>query len=388
MIEPENIEDCMKFAIGLIPTPIPPRFKNKPISLANYDVSFVNNVVRSINSGDGLSDKQRDLSVKLVTKYVRQFKKLGIDVTVCIDNPKFSSPLRQVDRTKTIEIDTDRIYVKFPYNKEMITSFKALLNKSLHSTTSGWSKEERRYEVDYNEYNLLQIDSWTKKYRFKYSTEVISLVSKFKSMISNRSKYAIQLIVNENDCELVNAPDSLSDWWKDNVQDKPIIDQVVKAADQNIDVVNRSNTFKLNYIANKILTGRGSEFRFDDCTINELVQGAQELGFKRIAYIVDGRTIQSKQVSQFTEVIEELGYADTVCLVKHLNVTINANRRFTSDTKFAILDSIQRFSHNKSQTDWKPDFVIHTNGITKLRSSDYIETKAPWLCLYSNSVGN
>ena len=388
MLQPLDIEDCMKFAIGLIPTPIPPRFKNKPISLANYDVSFVNNVVRSINSGDGLSDKQRELSIKLIAKYVRQFKKLGIDVSSIVENPNFSSPLRQVDRTKTIEIDTDRIYVKFPYNKEMITSFKALLNKSLHSTTSGWSKEERRYEVDYNEYNLLQIDKWTKKYRFKYSDEVTSLVTKFKDMINNRSDYAIQLIVNENDCDLVNAPDSLNDWWKDNVQDKPIIDQVVKAADQNIDVVNRSNTFKLNYIANKILTGRGSEFRFDDCTINELVQGANELGFERIAYIVDGRTIQSEQVSQFTEVIEELGYDNTVCLVKHLNITINANRRFTSDTKFAILDSIQRFSHNKSQTNWKPDFVIHTNGITKLRSSDYIETKAPWLCLYSNSVGN
>ena len=388
MLQPLDIEDCMKFAIGLIPTPIPPRFKNKPISLANYDVSFVNNVVRSINSGDGLSDKQRDLSVKLVAKYVRQYKKLGIDVSVIVQNPTFSSPLRQVDRTRTIEITQDRIYIKFPYNKEMITSFKALLNKSLHSTTSGWSKEERRYEVDYNEYNLLQIDKWTKNYRFKYSTEVTSLVSKFKSMISNRSKYAIQLIVNENDCELVNAPDSLSDWWKNNVQDKPIIDQVVKAADQNIDVVNRSSTFKLNYIANKILTGRGSEFRFDDCTINELVEGAQELGFKRIAYIVDGRTIQSEQVPQFTEVIDAVGHDSAVCLVKHLNISINANRRFTSDTKFAILDSIQRFSHNKSQTDWKPDFVIHTNGITKLRSSDYIETKAPWLCLYSNSVGN
>ena len=154
MLQPSDIEDCMKFAIGLIPTPIPPRFKNKPISLANYDVSFVNNVVRSINSGDGLSDKQRDLSVKLVAKYVRQFKKLGIDVSTIVQNPTFSSPLRQVDRTRTIEITQDRIYIKFPYNKEMITSFKALLNKSLHSTTSGWSKEERRYEIDYNEYKF------------------------------------------------------------------------------------------------------------------------------------------------------------------------------------------------------------------------------------------
>jgi len=387
MLQPTDIEHCMKIAIGLISTPIAPRFKNKPISLANYDVSFVNNIVRSINANEGLSDRQRELSIKLVAKYVRQYKKLGVDVAAIVAKPHFISKLRQVDRKKTIEVTQDSIYIKFPYNKEMITSFKSLLNKSLYTITSGWNKEERRYQVDYNEYNLMQIVDWTKHYRFKYSDEVLSLIESFNNMVSNRSKYAIQLVVNDDKCELTNAPESLAVWWKESMADKSSINQVVAAADQNIDVVNRSNSFRLSPNANKILLGRGSEFRFNDCTITELVQSAEELGFKRIAYIVDGRTIAQDQIAQFTDVIEHVGASNVVCLVKHLNVKIDANRRFTSDVKFAILDSIQRFSHSKSRADWIPDFVIHTNSITKIRSLDYTTGNAPWLCLYSELVG-
>lgn len=386
MLKPNDIEQCLKIAIGLVPTPVAPRFKNKPISLANYDVSFVNNVVRSINDGSGLSDKQRELSTKLVAKYVRQFKKLGVDVTLIIDNPAFSSPLRQVDRTRIVNIADDIIYVKFPYNKEMISSFKALINKHLKTILSGWNKEDRQYQVDYNEFNLIKIYNWTKNYRFKYSNEVSKLMNQFEDMIANRSSHAIQLIVDENGCEIKNAPESLALWWNDNVASKDNISQVVSAADQNIDVVNRDKNFVLSNFANRILANRGGVFNFNECTILELVKSAQELGFKDIAYIVDGRTIQPEQVEQFHEVIEHVGFDKTVCLVKHLNIQVLANRRFTSDTNFAILDSIQRFSHNKNRHDWLPDFVIHTNSLTKIKSNEYAENKVPWLCLYSAGI--
>ena len=129
MNQPDDIEYCLKVAVGLISSPIPPKFKNKPISLANYDVSFVNNAVRSINSGDGLSDRQRELSTKLVKKYIRQYGKLGIDVNKLVDTPVFSSPLRQVNRTRLLSLDENCVIIKFPYNKTMINEFKSLTKK-------------------------------------------------------------------------------------------------------------------------------------------------------------------------------------------------------------------------------------------------------------------
>ena len=91
--KPTDLEYCLKIAIGVIASPVPPKFIHKPISLANYDVGFVNNAVRSINKGEGLSDRQRALTIKLVSKYERQYKRLGIDVTELVQSPTWTSEL-------------------------------------------------------------------------------------------------------------------------------------------------------------------------------------------------------------------------------------------------------------------------------------------------------
>ena len=69
MHNPEDPEYCLKVAIGIIASPIPSNTLVSPISLANYDVGFINNAVPSINKGEGSSDRQRELTIKLVTQH-------------------------------------------------------------------------------------------------------------------------------------------------------------------------------------------------------------------------------------------------------------------------------------------------------------------------------
>ena len=382
MLKPSDIEQCLKIAIGIVASPVPPRFRNKPISLANYDVSFVNNAVKSINSGEGLSDRQRELSVKLVGKYTRQYKKLGVDVTDLVDNPKFTSPLRQVDRTRYIETDMHKIYVKFPYNKEMMNTFR-LVTKTIHTNTNEWNKETKQYELDYNEYNLQHVYDWSKRYRFKYHELVETLIDKFKDIINNRSEYAIQLIVNDDRCYLNNAPDSLQEWWTENMEGCEYSKQVTTAADQNIDVVNKSSTFKLSNNAFKMLHNRGGVFSYTENTIIDIVKAAKELGFKRIAYIVDGRIVSDRQKQQFADTIDYIGNDKAVCQVKHLNSKFTSNNWLNNDVEFAILDSVQRYSHPKNNVTWMPEFIIVTNSITRNRPYESNDTY-PWICYYSD----
>ena len=208
MLQPDDIEYCLKLAVGLITSPIAPKFKNKPISLANYDVSFVNNAVRSINNGDGLSDRQRELSIKLVKKYVRQYARIGVDVNSIVTTPVFSSPLRQVNRTRMMSVNDNSINVKFPYNKTMINEFKSLAKK-LRAIKAEWNKQSKQYEIDYNEYNLMQVYRWGLQHKFDYSNAFKLLVKDCKNVEDNRHKYAIQLVIDNNSNYLSNAHSSL-----------------------------------------------------------------------------------------------------------------------------------------------------------------------------------
>ena len=386
MLQPDDIEYCLKVAVGLISSPIPPKFKNKPISLANYDVSFVNNAVRSINNGDGLSDRQRELSVKLVKKYIRQFGKIGIDVTGIVNTPVFSSTLRQVNRTRMISLDDNAIIIRFPYNKTMINEFKSLAKK-LRALKAEWNKQNKQYEVDYNEYNLLQVYRWGLKHKFEYSNDAKALVKECKDIENNRHKYAIQFVIENKKSYLRNAPGSLQQWWDSNMVTESILTQIRTAADQNLDVVNKSTTFELSNLSIKMLHNRGGNFSYEDCTLIELIDAAKELELNRVAFIVDGRHIATELEENIVKAIAKVGKEKTTVMLKYHRTLTDASRRLHSDTEFAILDSASRFNHPKSNTEnWTPDIIISTQGFTKFRNiqSKAIDKYKPWICYYTN----
>lgn len=367
MYKPENLEYCLKVAIGVIASPIPPRHHHKPISLANYDVGFINNAVRSINRNEGLSDKQRELTIKLVNKYTRQYKRLGIDVSNVIAKPVFSSPLRKVDRARYIDIEDKNITVKFPYNKEMIREIQSI-HKKLKSTENKFDKESKKYFLSYNEYNLLTMFNWSAKHRFEYSDKFMEIYKNCKNILDNRSQYAIQLVVENKKCFLRNAPDTLQKYWTENMQDKSTMEQIISAADQNIDIVNNSDTVKLNSISTEILKNRGGSFAWDKTTPEEIYNSAvNDFGFKRIAFIIDGRVITEDMAQKLQNMISKMGKDVATVQLKNNKHLFKANKTLTSDTKFAIIDSVQRYLNPRVKHDWKPDFVISTNTISKYR---------------------
>jgi roadblock/LC7 domain-containing protein len=392
LYKPENIEYCLKIATGIITSPIPPRHISKPISLANYDVGFVNNAVRSINKGEGLSDRQRELSVKLVKKYARQYKRLGIDISEIVIRPSFESTLRQVDRLRYFDIEEEKISIKFPYNKDMIREFNAIAKK-LRASKSMFNKEEKKYYTDYNEYNFLSLYNWAAKYNFGYSDTVKKLYNDCQNIINNRKEYAIQLVVNDDKCFLRNAPDSLNEYWVNTMKSESPIKQIVSAADQNIDIVNNSSKINLSSLGIKILQTRGGRFDWLKTKPIDIYNSAvNEFGFKKIAFIIDGRTMTEELTQNLLNMVSKLGKDVCTVQLKHNKHHFKSNKTLTLDTKFAIIDSVQRYTNPRVKHDWKPDFVISTNTVTKYRRYGFnviggqtgvsFNTEA-WICHYT-----
>lgn len=125
----------------------------RPISLATYDARFVESVTSTILQGKGLTDKQVELAVKIITKYQRQWQKLGVDPSYLLtqDIP-LRMPIREIDRTSSIWIHDKRIYVKFPYNQRLINDLHAAAEQACGMWE--FNRDEKTWEIDLVERNI------------------------------------------------------------------------------------------------------------------------------------------------------------------------------------------------------------------------------------------
>ena len=74
-------------------------------NLARFDYAPVQTLSTQAAIGLGFTAKQKELAVTLITKYAKQWKKRGYDVSnITIDMPT-KVPLRVVDSAKQIDVD-------------------------------------------------------------------------------------------------------------------------------------------------------------------------------------------------------------------------------------------------------------------------------------------
>lgn len=93
------------------------------VQLANYDVSFVDSAAAQVHGGVALTDRQATLAERLITKYERQLRKLGVEQPSSF---KYKLGIRKLDRTSSLTKDGDVMVLKFPYNESLIAQVRNL----------------------------------------------------------------------------------------------------------------------------------------------------------------------------------------------------------------------------------------------------------------------
>lgn len=177
------------------------------ISLARYDTSFLDDLTSSTLAGTSMTDRQAQLAVKIILKYQRQLAAKGIDVSPCL-SPRYRKTLRLLDRSKRIWSDGKTIYLKFPYDSNMITQLRELLKQRQGSAE--FNKEDKVWEISVSEYNVNFAVSWARANQFdvddsleKYLQEIIAV---------EQQGYEIQLCRTSAGLEIKNAPVSVLEY--------------------------------------------------------------------------------------------------------------------------------------------------------------------------------
>lgn len=180
----------------------------KPIvNLARYDVNFLDSVTNHTLGSNALTDRQAELAVKLILKYTRQLNVRGVS-TEPLHTPKYRHTLRIIDRSKSLWMDQESLYVRFPYNGEMIQQLRELLNT--RQGAAKFDKDSKTWKIAISEYNVNFLYTWAKSHEFTIAEDVQAVMKEILEIES--VPYKIELVCDEQGVRITNAPASMIEY--------------------------------------------------------------------------------------------------------------------------------------------------------------------------------
>lgn len=180
-----------------------------PVSLARYDVGIVQSMASHTVNNGSLTDRQSELVVKIIGKYQRQFRNLGVDVTDIVANPRYRFPIRVVDRTKSISIENNQILVRFPYDKTIIGHLGTAAKENHGSCT--FDRENKFWLLGLTTYNVNWAVTMAKEYGFALDSTLLGFMQSINQIEQSGYKIELRFAAN-NELEITNAAPSLIDY--------------------------------------------------------------------------------------------------------------------------------------------------------------------------------
>jgi len=180
------------------------------IKLARYDEPIVNSMAQQINSNLGFTDKQAVLAHKIVIKYRKQWAANNYDVSDHDPYPKFKIAIRTIDRSKSIGITNQKIYLRFPYDQDLISEIRASVQNLPGQIV--FNKEHRQWEAALIEPRIIWAKEFGLKHKFNFDTEFNTVIN---TMLA-QEEYSISLMANDTGYYISNAEHSMIQYIEDH----------------------------------------------------------------------------------------------------------------------------------------------------------------------------
>ena len=180
---------------------------NPIINLARYDVKVLESMTDTVTSNLALTERQGDLALKIILKYERQLAHKGVSVEP-VKKPHWRTALRKMDYSRRLDIENDKLVLKFPFDNDLIASIRSFTKESQGSTN--WDKDTKVWSIGLTEYNLSWMHTWAQANKFEIGDEVNGLMNLVTEAES--TNYAIELFVNGDQLSIRNAPQTLLDY--------------------------------------------------------------------------------------------------------------------------------------------------------------------------------
>ena len=253
------------------------------------------------------TEKQARLALVILKRYLTKFQAHGMDIKSLLDKPQYEDEFRVISFDKSIEklIDDDeqeKIELKFPYNKKIITLIRLLKDKrGLPGGYALYDGEAKKWTFIHSDVTAYYLTLIAVRYDFKFVDEtLLDDYEEIKQGIMGHRKPTARLVGGE--VTLSNAPESLQEYWNENLKDKPALTQVDSLKNLNIATNGISVTAETT-IGHKVAHNNYYKLWIDSTAFSkkEVVMGLMELSCFPLIMPVSGEMDTQEEVKEFWE---------------------------------------------------------------------------------------
>jgi hypothetical protein len=263
--------------------------------------------VRSLaESQDAWTEKQARLALVILKRYLTKFQAHGMDIKSLLDNPVYEDDFRVISFDKSIEKfqddGVDMIELRFPYNKKIIQLIRTLKDKrDLPTGYAQYDGEAKKWIFVQSDVTTYYLTLIAVRYDFKFVDEsLLDQYEEIKKGIIGHQKPSARLIGGE--VILSNAPDSLQEYWDQNLKSKTALEQRDSLKNFNIATNGISITAETT-IGHKVAHNNYHKLWIDSTAFSkkEVVMGLMELNCFPLVMPVSGEMDTREEVKEFWE---------------------------------------------------------------------------------------
>jgi hypothetical protein len=175
------------------------------------------------------TEKQGSLATMFLKRYKTLIDKFGFDTDELINNPRYDQPFRVISFEKSIDTFTaedgrEVLEMRFPYNEKIIALIRCLKKKTQELVPMLYDGETKKWTMNYTDTVAYYATLVAVRYDFKILNTKI--LDDYKEIAQEKKKYLP--VVAEIDCNsirLINASDSLVEYWQEHCQSLSYIQQ-------------------------------------------------------------------------------------------------------------------------------------------------------------------
>lgn len=345
------------------------------IRLDSKDRIIIKSIQRQIFSNLGLTDRQLYMILKKIEKYRDGLQQNSVDVDGVLSNPTTRLPLRQIDRTNTLEIfkNTEKNQKSFIFkhqkNPEISQKWREASKELVGPLTENYSQKI----FPCVDFNLKIFCNTFNEFEIIFDEDTSEMIEEMEKILRERDQYVPRLIKNTDGYQILNFKSSRSENLQlpANENDFKTI-SAIKNLGIELDQSVLDDFVHKDQLAYKILKENSTTFRIkpNNFSINSLIEAICILGQYPLMIVVesDGKVLDT--VNNLFNILKEKISENEITVFFRLNSNHEKNKDFAEyiktnklnnfvdhNTKVVIIDR-QRISKPLLKSQWHAKSAI------------------------------